>query len=288
MKLLSINTDDLITSKDLGRRRAPKSFQERLRTSIDEIGLVEPLKVAKTPAGNYLVIDGTMRLRAIQELRRSDQIKFETVPAYVYEYEARYELRYQSDIYQDLLPSQLATLVEHLHENDNVLKQDIARYIGVSPATLRNYTGLWRLMKRGGVFSRIVDLMDVGVLPASNPYAWLRLTEEGLLSVLTNYFSAGSDVDDWIDETITRARNGVAQKCSLKFVESATSNLPDKFYREGADVRAQKRDLGLRKANGSSPEAPRKRVRDRLNRIASNAEDPVLSTAAIALNEHLG
>lgn len=287
MRILYIKPEDLTTTKDLERKRTSKSFQERLRTSIGQIGLVEPLKVAKSPSGSYLLIDGALRLKAIQEIRRTNPSLFETVPAYVYEYDARYEIRYQSDIYQDLLPSQLATLVEHLHENDNVPKQEIARYIGVSPTTLRNYTGLWRLMQRGGISSRIVDLMDVGILPASNPYAWLRLTEDGLREVLTISFSAGEDIDDWIDETITQTRSGATQRYTLKFIESATSNLPDVFYRGGAEVRAQKRDLGLRRTNGPTTRSARKDIRARLTRIAANADDPVLSTAAAALKEKL-
>ena len=67
---------------------------------------------------------------------------------------------------------------------ENVQKVDIARYIGVSPATLRNYTGLARLIGRGGLFAQIVELMDVGVIPASNPYAWLRLNDDGVRHVL--------------------------------------------------------------------------------------------------------
>src|SRR4029077_13325956 len=115
------------------------------------------------------------------------------IAAYLLDYDKRFEFRYQSDIYQDLLPSQLATLVEHLHKFENIRKIDIARYIGVSPATLRNYTGLWRLMESGGLFARIVELMDVGVFPASNPYAWLRLTDEGLERALREKFAKGAD-----------------------------------------------------------------------------------------------
>src|SRR5215475_1244603 len=171
-------------SDELRRSGSAKQFEDRLRASIEEIGLAEPLKVAQLPTGNYLIVDGTMRLRAIQAIREDHPERFETVPAYLTDYERRFEIRYQTDIYQDLLPSQLASLVEHLHQSARVKKADIARYIGVSPATLRNYTGLWRLVHRGGLFARIVELMDAEVLPASNPYAWLRLTPDGLRHVL--------------------------------------------------------------------------------------------------------
>ena len=185
VKLIEVKPDDLTLSPELSRSGSAKQFEERLQSSIEEIGLAEPLKVARQPGGGYLVIDGTMRLRAIRAIRDKDPSRFKTVAIYVLDYARRYEIRYQSDIYQDLLPSQLATLVEHLHRTENVLKVDIARYIGVSPATLRNYTGLWRLLERGGLFARVVELMDVEVFPSSNPYAWLRLTDSGLRKVLS-------------------------------------------------------------------------------------------------------
>jgi ParB-like chromosome segregation protein Spo0J len=168
MKLIDIAPDQLVLSDELRRSGSAKQFEERLRSSIEEIGLAEPIKVALMPSGQYLVVDGAMRMRAISSIRRADGAAFATVPAYLTDYERRYEIRYQTDIYQDLLPSQLATLVEHLHKAERVRKVDIARYIGVSPATLRNYTGLWRPLQRGGLFAKIVALMDVGVFPASN------------------------------------------------------------------------------------------------------------------------
>src|SRR5262249_44958538 len=159
--------DDLVVSADLSRSGSAKAFEDRLRSSIDEVGLAEPLKVAALPHSGYLVIDGTIRLSAIKAIRQKDPDRFSTIPAYLFCYKQRYEIRYQSDIYQDLLPSQLAHLVEHLHKAEHIKKLDIARYIGVSPTTLRNYTGLWRLMQRGGLFARVVALMDAEVIPSS-------------------------------------------------------------------------------------------------------------------------
>jgi hypothetical protein len=163
------------------------------------------------------------------------------------DYERRYELRFQTDIYQDLLPSQLAGLVEHLHKTEHIRKADIARFIGVSPATLRNYTGLWRLLQRGGLFARVVELMDFDVIPSSNPYAWLRLTATGLQYVLEQDFSKGTEVDSWIEQCILDARRGKFIHFPIKFVEATTDALPSEYYREGEEVRNVKRDLGLRR-----------------------------------------
>ncbi|MFT4010669.1 MAG: ParB N-terminal domain-containing protein [Nocardioidaceae bacterium] len=287
MKLLDVAPDTLHTSPELVRSGSAKNFEERLRSSIDEIGLAEPLKVVPDPEGGYLVIDGAFRLRAIQSIRDKDPSQFETVAVYVLDYEQRFEIRYQSDIYQDLLPSQLAALVEHLHKSEHVLKVDIARYIGVSPATLRNYTGLWRLMERGGLFTRIVDLMDVGVFPSSNPYAWLRLTDDGLARVLREQFSKGDDVEQWIAATADAARLGTVQRYPLKFIEMVTAALPSECFHAGEDVRAIKRDLGLRRAAGQATKKKFEEARQHLASVSKASKEPVLASAAKSLQEYL-
>ncbi|MCC6497159.1 MAG: ParB-like nuclease domain-containing protein [Propionibacteriaceae bacterium] len=287
MRLVSVDPDELILNPDLARSGSAKSFEERLRSSIQEIGLVEPLKVASHPDGGYLVIDGALRLRAIRAIRGRDKSRFGSIPAYILDYKLRYEIRYQSDIYQDLLPSQLATLVEHLHKTERILKADIARYIGVSPATLRNYTGLARLQERGGLFARIVELMDVGVFPSSTPYAWLRLTDSGLAQVLREQFAEGHDPEEWISAATDGAHLGTGQKYPLKYIELVTASLPADCYREDEDVRAIKRDLGLRRAAGTESQNSSNQARLHLSRVARESSEPVLVAAANSLQEYL-
>jgi len=289
VKLVKIDPDDLMLSTELSRSGSAKQFEERLRSSIEEIGLAEPIKVASLPTGRYLVIDGTLRLRAIRAIREKDPAQFPVVSAYIVDYERRFELRYQSDIYQDLLPSQLAGLVEHLHKAEHVRKVDIARYIGISPATLRNYTGLWRLLQRGGLFAKIVELMDVEVIPSSNPYAWLRLTAEGLRKVVEDNFSDGELAEAWIERCVAGARKGETLRFPIKFVEATTDALPPAYYREGEEVRSVKRDLGLRRASQPLPKV----VIDfsdafrNLSRVSRRSPDVVLRTAARSLHEYL-
>jgi len=280
----------LTLSPDLTRSGSTKAFEERLRSSIDQVGLVEPMKVAKSPDGGHLVIDGTLRLRAIRSIREKQPDRFETVPVYVVEWSQRYEIRFQSDIYQDLLPSQLAALVEHLHSSESVLKSDIARYIGVSPATLRNYTGLWRLLQRGGLFAKVVGLMDVGIFPSSNPYAWLRLTADGIEKVLVESITDGDDPYAWIEQSISLARRGQLVRFPIKFVETVTASLPAEFYRVAPEVRDIKRDLGLRR--GIAPSSiklarEQQRAFSNLSRVSVQSPDPVLQSAAISLREYL-
>lgn len=289
MKLIEVNPDKLELSPELSRSGSAKQFEERLKASIEEIGLAEPIKVASLPTDRYVVIDGTMRLRAIRSIREMNPTLFTTVSAYVLDYEQRYELRYQSDIYQDLLPSQLAALVEHLHKTEHVRKIDIARYIGVSPATLRNYTGLWRLLQRGGLFAKIVELMDLEIFPSSNPYAWLRLTAAGLRKVLEDNFCDGEPAEAWIDSSMAAARQGDTPRFPIKFVEATTDALAPEYYREGEEVRLVKRDLGLRRASQPKPAvvADLSGAFRHLSRVSRRSPDPVLRTAARSLQEYL-
>jgi hypothetical protein len=292
VKLIEVDPNDLVLAPDLSRSGSAKQFEERLRSSIQEIGLAEPIKVALLPTGRYLVIDGIMRLRAIRTIREQDPAQFPAVAAYVVDYERRYELRYQSDIYQDLLPSQLAALVEHLHHAEHVPKVDIARYIGVSPATLRNYTGLWRLLQRGGLFAKIVELMDVEVIPSSNPYAWLRLTAAGLRKVIEDAFSHGEQAEAWIERCIAGANRGETLRFPIKFVESRTDALRPHYYREGEELRTVKRDLGLRRASQTSQPKPKAIIDTsdacrHLSRVSRRSPDPVLRAAARSLHEYL-
>ena len=289
MKLINVAVDDLVVSSELARSRSSKVFDERLRASVEEMGLAEPLKVAPLPAGKYLVVDGMIRLRAIQAIRAKDRNRFEVIPVYVVDFKRRFEIRYQSDIYQDLLPSQLATLVEHLHMSESIRKVDIARYIGVSPATLRNYTGLWRLMQRGGLFARIVELMDVGVIPSSNPYAWLRLTESGLRHVVETCFSDGELAEEWIKSRVARARRGDTAPYPIKVVETLTNSLPARYYREDEEVRNLKRELGLRRAaiTRAVPIYDVTSALKNLKKVEKTSTDPVLAHAARSLTRYL-
>lgn len=296
MKLVDLRPSELVTTDELTRSGSAKQFEERLKASIEEIGLAEPLKVAPLPSGKYLVVDGNLRLRAIKALRKSNRKLFSSVPAYITDLDKRFEIRYQTDIYQDLLPSQLAALVEHLHKAERVRKADIARYIGVSPATLRNYTGLWRLLQRGGLFAQIVDLMDVGVIPSSNPFAWLRLIPEGVQKVLEQSYSEGGDPATWIQERITAARLGNVVRFTTEYVETTTDGLEARYYREDQDLRSVKRDLGTRRGRrgqGSKPSQAAKAVRDtttavsHLHRVVAESRNPVLQTAAGSLKVYL-
>jgi len=287
MKLVEVAPEDLTVSNDLTRTGSAKAFSERLQASIDEIGLAEPIKVAPLPKGGYLVVDGGLRLQAVRALRKVDPMRFKTIPAYLYDYKQRYEIRYQSDIYQDLLPSQLAQLVEHLHEAEHVRKLDIARYIGVSPATLRNYTGLARMIQRGGLFAKVVALMDAEVFPSSNPFAWLRLSAKGIRQVF-EVFTKNESANSWIDASLYRVQQGQTVRYPANVVESVTGNLPDDCYQSSGEERSVKKGLGLQRTKRMKKKlidfAP---AHKHLKLVSIRTKEPVLQMVAKSLAEYL-
>jgi ParB-like chromosome segregation protein Spo0J len=288
MRLMQLEPENLVVTPELSRSTRLKQFEDRLRASIEEVGLAEPIKVAPLPDGTYLIVDGVLRFQAVQAIRAEDPRLFGKVPAYVVDYERRYELRYQTDIYQDLLPSQLATLVEHLKQSAHVRKIDIARYIGVSPTTLRNYTGLWRLLQRGELFARLVELMDVEVVPSSNPYAWLRLSDEGLRMVLEQ-LSDSAPPAAWIEDRVNRARRGDWVRIPIKTVEEITGGLTAEYYRQDEESRNIKRDLGLRRAKSQQPQVVEDAAEAmrQLKKVVQRTHDAVLRSAARSFLEYL-
>jgi hypothetical protein len=289
MKCIKVAPEKLVLSSELSRSRSSKPFEERLTASIEEIGLAEPIKVAALPGGRYLVVDGTMRVKAINAIRETTPSAFPKIPAYVVDFSQRYEVRFQTDIYQDLLPSQLAALVEHLHKSENILKADLAKYIGVTRPTLRNYTGLWRMVERGGLFAQVVELMDVGVIPSSNPYTWLRLNDYGIRQVIEDRLGDGDFAEQWLKRRVARARRGDVVPYQVKYIEEATGDLGPECYREEEEVRALKRDLGLRRAvriKSRSIEDTTEAVQH-LTHVSRRSHEPVVKTAARALAGYL-
>jgi hypothetical protein len=181
-------------------------------------------------------------------------------------------------------------LVEGLHQQSQINKKDIGKFIGVSAPTVRNYTGLWRLVQRGGLSRSIVCLMDASVLPASNPYAWLRLTSDGVREALERYFADGDSAEEWIHRVSKWRSRSPIPMFSLKFVESATSTLPSKYYREDDRVRALKKQLGLRRGastrDSENQKAANATTTTHLQSVAVNAPNPIISLAAASLVEY--
>lgn len=132
--------------------------------------------------------------------------------------------------------------------------------------------------------------MDVDIFPSSNPYAWLRLTADGIEKVLLESFTDGAEPHSWIEQSASSARQGRPVRFPIKFVETVTASLPAQFYRVAPEVRNIKRDLGLRRGVvPSSTKLAREREKafTNLTRVSIQSPDPVLQSAANSLKEYL-
>ena len=103
------------------------------------------------------------------------------------------------------------------------------------------------MLQRGGLFASVVKLMDLGVFPRSNPYAWLRLNDIGLEAAITLFSDGVIQPEEWLAATINAANRGSIRRYSLKAVEEATALLPDSCYRESSHVREAKQAYGQQK-----------------------------------------
>jgi hypothetical protein len=143
----------------------------------------------------------------------------------------------------------------------------------------------------------MVELMDVGVMPSSNPYVWLRLNADGLRYVIEKRIAEDLNAEQWIEQNVLAARQGHAIRYLTSYVESITDGLDARYYREDEDLRSVKRDLGLRRAStqheSSQPELIPMPKRDvsvavrHLGRVSRQANNPVLKSAANSLRAYL-
>lgn len=118
-------------------------------------------------------------------------------------------------------------------------------------------------MRRTGLFPNVVELMDLGVFPASNPFAWQRLTVTGLCRVIEDKFAdEGETAEEWCERTIAASRRGQVVRYITTAVEALTDSLEKttENYRQDEVVRSAKRDYGLRRAIGqhetATPQLP--------------------------------
>jgi hypothetical protein len=65
--IISIPIAQIIPQREMTDDSGRGLFYKQIAASIDEIGLIEPLVVFPRKPGEYLLLDGHMRLRALRE-----------------------------------------------------------------------------------------------------------------------------------------------------------------------------------------------------------------------------
>lgn len=138
----------------------PPSELERLRESIDEVGILVPLTVYQTPEDSYRLIDGERRLKCALELG------LETVPCYVVEgVDDTQELEWMFSIHmmkEDWAQGPIALAVKKLAERLGGWQIDKLRAVtGLSLQQL----GFYRALAEAP--AEILDRVIRGELPAN-------------------------------------------------------------------------------------------------------------------------
>ena len=132
-----------------------------------------------------------------------------------------------------------------------------------------------------------MNLIDVGVLTSVIPYAGMRLLSLVLERALREKFAKGEEPEAWIAAVSEAALLGGTERYPLKYIEMVTAALPAECFRVDEDVRAIKRDLGLRRAVGQAKQKGFKEARDHLTRVSTESEEPVLVAAAKSFQDYL-
>jgi ParB family chromosome partitioning protein len=208
------------------RRDVEPTALEELKSSIRQVGLLQPVVVRPQPGGNggYELIAGERRLRACQDLG------WERIPAVRREVDDRTVLtlalieNLQRD---DLSPVDEARGYERLIAEFSLMQQEVAEAVGRDRSTVANALRLLKL-----------------------PESVLQMLHEGLLSV--GHARALLALDD-ARKVTTLAREAVAQGLSVREVEDRV--------RGG---RAPERRPRLKRGMGPAPEVWR--VEDALRR----------------------
>jgi ParB family chromosome partitioning protein len=208
------------------RRDVEPTALEELKSSIRQVGLLQPVVVRPQPGGNggYELIAGERRLRACQDLG------WERIPAVRREVDDRTVLtlalieNLQRD---DLSPVDEARGYERLIAEFSLMQQEVAEAVGRDRSTVANALRLLKL-----------------------PESVLQMLHEGLLSV--GHARALLALDD-ARKVTTLAREAVAQGLSVREVEDRV--------RGG---RAPERRPRLKRGMGPAPEV--RRVEDALRR----------------------
>ncbi|MEK7136963.1 MAG: ParB/RepB/Spo0J family partition protein [Patescibacteria group bacterium] len=146
--------------------------QDRLRASIEAVGILQPLEVMETEQkGIYTIIDGHRRYRQAKKL------KIEKVPCCIYpnlpEGEFAYRQYEMQNIRKDWKPmerSQAFSRIKQLMKLSSDRK--LAEFLGVSPATVSSALKLLEL------HSRYSGLMEQYRLPMTYRYEFVRMKQK--------------------------------------------------------------------------------------------------------------
>ena len=136
-----IDVNDISLNPDQPRTNFNQNSLEQLASSINELGLIQPITV-KEKDGKYILISGERRLRAFKKLN------LESIPAYIRKAndQSSLEMALVENIQRrDLDAIEIAISYKRLIEELNLSHDEMSKKLGKDRSTITNYIRLLKL-----------------------------------------------------------------------------------------------------------------------------------------------
>ena len=136
-----INVNDISLNPDQPRTNFNQNSLEQLASSINELGLIQPITV-KEKDGKYILISGERRLRAFKKLN------LDSIPAYIRKAndQSSLEMALVENIQRrDLDAIEIAISYKRLIEELNLSHDEMSKKLGKDRSTITNYIRLLKL-----------------------------------------------------------------------------------------------------------------------------------------------
>ena len=136
-----IDVNDISLNPDQPRTNFDQNSLEQLASSINELGLIQPITV-KEKDGKYILISGERRLRAFKKLN------LDSIPAYIRKAndQSSLEMALVENIQRrDLDAIEIAISYKRLTEELNLSHDEMSKKLGKDRSTITNYIRLLKL-----------------------------------------------------------------------------------------------------------------------------------------------
>ena len=136
-----IDVNDISLNPDQPRTNFDQNSIEQLASSINELGLIQPITV-KEKDGKYILISGERRLRAFRKLN------LDSIPAYIRKAndQSSLEMALVENIQRrDLDAIEIAISYKRLIEELNLSHDEMSKKLGKDRSTITNYIRLLKL-----------------------------------------------------------------------------------------------------------------------------------------------
>ena len=140
--ILEIDLDKIVANPWQPRTKFDKQSMEDLVTSIESLGVIQPITVRKTIQGTYELISGERRFRASQLAGK------DTIPAYVRlaNDQEMLEMALVENIQrQDLDAIEIALSYRQLIEDIQLTQEELSKRVGKDRSSITNYLRLLKL-----------------------------------------------------------------------------------------------------------------------------------------------